>query len=210
MVRSSRLSFQRPRARRNEKATVFIYCEGQDTERIYLDGLKKIDEIAKNFDIKIKRGKGGDRDQIVTRAWDAIQSLDYQRDHCYCVMDVETVAARGSLDKAVKIASANNIKLILSNPAFEVWLRSHFVRSSAAFDNCDHVITDLNKYWRKNYKIDYSKSDDTIFNKLSCLIDDAVSNSAQVLECDHSGCSCQDANSSSEVYKLVNFLLKKR
>lgn len=199
--------------RRPEKSTLLIVCEGRETERNYLDQLKREDEVNRHFAITIKKGKGGSRLQIVQLAVDFKNQTNTDFDEVWCVMDVESQhkeEAVKDLMSAIESAAQNQVTLCLSNPVFEVWLLAHFVRSSKSFKDCDAVILFLNKHWKKEFKQDYSKSDRGIYQKISDRTLKAIQNAKAVREKDHGvEKQIEKCNSATEIYRLVLKLIGK-
>ncbi len=50
---------------------------------------------------------------------------DPEVDECWCFFDVEWPQNHPNLDAAVAMAKANDIRLAISNPCFELWLVLH-------------------------------------------------------------------------------------
>lgn len=196
--------------RRPEKRTVLIVCEGRETERNYLDSLKREDSATRRFTVTVSRGKGGSRQQIVQRAVDRKNDRDGDFDEVWCVMDIErldTEESRKNLKAAILIASQNQVTLYLSNPAFEVWILAHFIRSSRQFNDCDAVILELNKYWKAEFQVDYSKNDNRIYVRIADRTLAAIENAKAVREQDHRDkVEIADCNSATEMYRLVRHL----
>ena len=134
---------------------MLIVCEGRETERNYLDSLKREDAVTRRFAVTVLKGRGGSRLQIVQRAVDLMNDRDRDFDEVWCVLDVErldTEESRNDLKEAVRIANQNHVALCPSNPAFEVWFLAHFIRSSRQFNDCDAVILELNKHWKSEFE----------------------------------------------------------
>lgn len=58
-------------------------------------------------------------------------------DEVWCVLDVEHAAHAETLTQAIALAGKHNIRLVLSNPSFEVWLLCHFERVTRWLENGD-------------------------------------------------------------------------
>ena len=204
-------SMRRTSQRRKLKKTLLIVCEGKETERNYLDGLKREDSVSKLFTIRIVPGKGGSRTQIVNHAIHKKRTQQDAPDKVICVLDTESLQspqARDDLADARNKAKANGIVLYLSNPAFEVWLLAHFSRTARQFVDCDAVIVELDKKWTANFGQPYDKSDRDVYRKLASRTQAAIENAKAVAEQDHEDKNdIIDRNSSTEVYKLVEGLL---
>ncbi len=202
---------RRTSQRRKLKKTWLIVCEGRETERNYLDGLKREDSVSRLFTIKVVRGKGGSRSQIVNRAIDKKRAQQETLDKVICVLDTESLhnaQTRDDLAAARNEADANGISLYLSNPAFEVWFLAHFLRTSRQFNDCDAVIVELDKRWAAEFRQPYDKSDHDVYKRLASRTQAAIENARAVAEHDHGDKSdIADRNSSTEVYSLVEDLI---
>jgi hypothetical protein len=188
---------------------VLIVCEGRETEPNYFAQLKQEACVKKNFSVKVKRGKGGSRQQIAQFAVERKEHAADDYDEVWCVMDVEHPDGLNAAREAWKRLGANGIKAALSNPAIEVWFLAHFERTGAGFLNGDAVIARLNKCWNERFQTNYDKADERIYHRLANLTDQAIANAQWVRECHHSGANVIDANSSTEVDGLVGKLLGK-
>jgi hypothetical protein len=192
------------------KITVLIVGEGQETEANYFDGLKRLDEVTARFTVTVRRGHGFNPESVVQEAIEhkeRSQRQGKEYDEVWCILDVEGPEKRESLDRAVTLARQNDIKLCLSNPAFEVWFLAHFVRTSRAFKDCDAVIRELDKHWPQVSSAPYAKNDDRVFERLKDKLDNACKNARLVRETDHHDDNTAECNSSTEVYQLVEHLL---
>ncbi|MCE2485807.1 MAG: RloB domain-containing protein [Desulfurellaceae bacterium] len=202
---------RRPSQRRKLKKTILIVCEGRETERNYLDGLKREETISKTFAITIFRGRGGSRSQIVKRAINKKNAQRKEMDAVLCVLDTESLEntqVKGDLVAARQEAGRNGITLYLSNPSFEVWFLAHFKRTSQSFKDSKAVIVELDKEWGPAFRQPYDKSDERMYKKLARRTQTAVNNAKIVVETDHKEKpDIADRNSSTDFYQLVERLL---
>ena len=190
-----------------------ILCEGEKTERNYLEGIKGEETIKKAFAITVVGGKGGSRSQIIERAVNRKKKEEQRReiDAVLCVLDteaLETTQAKEDLAAARQEADHNDITPYISNPAFEVWFLAHFRRTSRSFRNCAAVIVELHREWSAAFGQPYNKSDVQVYQRLATHTQDAVTNAKMVVEIDHKGKpDIADRNSSTDFYQLVERLL---
>lgn len=200
-------------SRQRKMTTVLIVCEGIETEPNYFEDLKREDVVLKELSIKVVPGHGGSRQQIVQRAVNLKHRSHVDYDEVWCVMDTErlnNVETRQDYRAALKITADHGIQMALSNPAFEVWLLAHFVRTSRTFNDCDAIIVDLNKHWNRQFQREYEKSDPRIYTRLAGLLTAGLENSRSVREQDHPNKpDIADCNSSTEVYRLISRLVPK-
>ena len=201
---------RRTAQRKKLKKTILIVCEGEKTERNYLDSLKREETISQVFAITIVGGKGGSRSQIIERAINQ-KAQRKGMDIVLCVLDtesLETMQAKADLAAARQEAAHNDITLYLSNPAFEVWFLAHFKRTSRSFRNCEAIIVELDKEWRKAFRQPYDKSDDKVYRRLAGRTQDAITNAKNVAEIYHrEKPDIAERNSSTDFYRLVERLL---
>ncbi len=185
---------------------MLIVCEGQVTEPNYFHQLKQEACVKKNFWVTVKRGKGGARQQIAQFAVERKDSARDDYDEVWCVMDVEHPDGLNAVREAWKLLEENCIQTAFSNPTFEVWFLAHFERTGAGFLHGDAVVARLNKSWNGRFNTDYEKADSRIYHRLFGLTDRAIENAHWVREHHHSGANVIDANSSTEVDRLVGKL----
>lgn len=147
----------------------------------------------------------------MNRAIDKKRTQQDTPDKVVCVLDTESLQdaqARDDLAAARSEADANGISLDLSNPAFEVWFLAHFLRTSRQFNDCDAVIVKLDKKWTAEFRQPYDKSDRDVYGRLASRTQAAIKNARAVAEQDHGDKSdIADCNSSTEVYRLVEYLI---
>ena len=196
--------------KRKPKKTILIVCEGEKTERYYLNGLKREETVSEVFAITVVPGRGGSRSQIIERAINQ-KAQRGEMDVVLCVFDtesLETTQAKEDLAAARQEADRNNITLYMSNPAFEVWFLAHFRRTSRSFRNCDAVIVELHREWSAAFGQPYNKSDVQVYQRLATRTQAAVTNAKMVVEIDHKEKpDIADRNSSTDFYQLVERLL---
>jgi len=199
--RSGRSRQQRPS--RSEKTTVLIVCEGQKTEYHYFQHLKQEEVVKKSFRVTVKPGKGGSRQQVAQFALECRERANDDMDEVWCVMDVEHPSGLDAMREALALLEGKEIRSALSNPAFEVWLLAHFERTGRVFQDCDAVMKQLDKHWRKNFGTAYDKAAERIYPRLSNFMDQAIANAKWVREHHHLGKDVMDGNSSTNVDLLI-------
>jgi hypothetical protein len=202
---------QRRSRRRPEKARILIVCEGKETEPNYFRGLRDQEAVRQRFTVTVQKGKGGSCMAVVEQAVAEKQKAAARMesfDEVWCVFDVEQVGQRDQVIDAQTFAASHEIRLALSNPAFECWPLAHFVRTKRYFAYCHKVIEELNKYWRREFKTDYDKNDEQLYARLATRTGIAIDNSRKVREQDWaSSLDIVDCNSATEIYLLVERLL---
>ncbi len=121
---------RRKTAIRPERKTVVVFCEGEASEPDYINGLKRLPNIYGNvaIDIEIATQRG----VPLTLVQAAIErSTDSEVDECWCIFDVEWPKNHPHLKRAIATAAEHGIRLVVSNPCFELWLLLHFENQTA-------------------------------------------------------------------------------
>ncbi|ROO90027.1 RloB-like protein [Actinocorallia herbida] len=110
-----------------------VFCEGQNSEPDYINGLKRLPHIAENtaLDIRIHPEQG----VPLTPVKMAREHVgDPEIDECWCIFDVEWPRNHPHLAQAVNLAESSGINLAISNPCFELWLILHHKQHGAFID----------------------------------------------------------------------------
>ncbi|MER6824510.1 RloB family protein [Streptosporangium sp. NPDC000563] len=126
-------SLRRTAEKRPELRTIMVFCEGQNSEPDYINGLKRLPHIAENTALSIEiHPEQGVPLTLVKKAM-AYKS-DPEIDECWCLFDVEWPQNHPNLPQAIDLARSNGINLAISNPCFELWLILHYSNCSAFMD----------------------------------------------------------------------------
>lgn len=195
----------------NQKQRILIVPEGK-TEYIYFTTFSKFNKELDKPSIITKQGIGGSavdtvKHAIKTRTRDRRVNGLRKQDLTYCLLDVEPHSPdTQKLEEARQLADKNNIRIILSNPSFEIWLLSHkglYKKSFANPQEVDHELKSISgKSKRELESLDMEKLITTPNLKI------AIQNSKEVREQHHKNITdTADANSSTEVYKFIEYLL---
>jgi len=204
-------ALQRRSRRRSEKTHILIVCEGKETEPNYFRGLRDEEAVRQNFNVVVQKGKGGSCVVVIDQAIAELEKAANRGedfDEVWCVFDAEQSGQRKQVIQARTLASQHRIQVALSHPSFEVWLLAHFVRTKKSFADCEKVIAELNKHWRREFRRDYEKNDDQIYTRLADRTRTAIDNARKVRELDWtSSPDIVDSNSATDVYLLVERLL---
>ncbi len=198
--------YKRREAFKEPRKSILIVCEGEKTEPIYFNALKKRLRLIM-VDIEII-GEGAAPINVVNRAISlredrkiiankSLTKAEYEV--IYCVFDVDT---HETLDQTIDKARGNEICVILSNPCFEYWYILHFRKTSAPFNRSQDAKAAL----RREHPA-YNESDTTIFNVVYPKTSDAIKHSKEVLKEQHNNSEdLSDCNPSTHVHKIVEYL----
>jgi hypothetical protein len=192
------------------KVRILIVCEGRETEPNYFRGLRDEEAVRQNFSVVVQKGKGGSclavvEHAVAEKAKAAARGEGF--DEVWCVFDVEQAGQRAQVIEGRTLAGRHIIQLALSNPSFEVWFLAHFVRTKRSFAGGDAVIKELNKHWSREFRLDYEKNDEKVYERLAGRTQTARDNARKVRRQDWAAAAdILDCNSATDVFLLVELL----
>jgi RloB-like protein len=134
-------SLRRKVGTRQPRKTLVVFCEGEKTEPQYLLALRQEPFVkdAAAVDIQVETGRGGAVPltlvtlAVAARAKSAAEEAEI--DEFWCVFDVEWPRNHPHLRESIAKAEANDIRLAISNPCFELWLILHYRNQGSWLDN---------------------------------------------------------------------------
>ena len=202
-----RISNDRVRKVRKQKSKILIAAEGKNkTEKTYFSNFEN---GKKSYNITYARGNNTDPLKLVKMLIKEIDELklDLQDDDvAYCIFDTDVVSNKNKIiEEAIQLARKNNIKIITSSPCFELWFLLHYDYTTANMDS-EEVIKRLKEYYpkyEKNINIypDIIKEIDLAIDRAKKLEKYQPDNNRKI--------GTVEANPNTEVYKIVEYLMKK-
>lgn len=209
--RRTQARLARETAGRKLKRTVLIVTEARETEPNYFRGLRDDSIVSDRFAVTVKSSKGKAPSKTVQKAISDNEKQEGRGeayDKVWCILDVEERDNREQIDAALKLADDHGIKVCLSNPCFEVWLLFHFDEKIRGDANSSQVIELVRGHWTKHCKTSYEKNDDQLYTRIAQRTETAITNARSVLERHHRDEKNRaDCNSSTDVYRLVEYLI---
>jgi hypothetical protein len=169
---------------RQLKQTIYIVCEGTNTERIYFEEIAQQDDVYEKYDITVypseedqikastKEGESIKTDAVnlVKRAKEEINN---NYNEVWAVFDKDGYTKH---EKAFSDAQKHGIKLAFSSIAFEHWILLHYEQNRTAFPKSQNVIDYLEQ---AGYFPGYSKKANIlIYDTLKDLTKTAIENAA--------------------------------
>lgn len=100
-----------------EKPTILIVCEGENTEPSYFRQFRLATATIKSV------GEGYNTISLVNRASELAEEKDYEQ--VWCVFDKDDFDTN-DFNNAILVAEAKNFGVAYSNQAFEYWIILHF------------------------------------------------------------------------------------
>jgi hypothetical protein len=206
-------NLKRRRRPRKWSPRILVVCGGV-TEYNYFTQLQQQRKGDIKAALRIVKGHGGsavDTVKLATKSRNSDGDFDAkQGDRVYCLIDVEPHApATHKLGEACRLAKDHRIEIVLSNPSFEVWLLAHtgeFRRSFATPGEAEALLQQQTDHG----KDDYNAKPEHMLPLISA-VDSAITNARAVRKHHHRKTKdTAQANSSTDVYLLVEFLLGHR
>jgi hypothetical protein len=162
------------------KPVLHIFCEGEKTEPIYLNGyLSKFHSSNRRLQIvKVEKTKKNTPVQLVEEAIKLKEdSVTPDHDVFWVVYDREAKSKYSDAlhQEALDEAKTANIHISLTNVCFEVWLLLHLVDSTASYSSCKNLLTEspLKAKLKELGIKKYDKADQKIFDVISPNINTA-------------------------------------
>lgn len=178
------MSKQRKTQKRKQlKESIYIVCEGTNTERIYFEEIAQQPDVFDKYAIKVYPSEE-DQIEAAKKAGESIKTdalnlvkLAKQEiknyDEVWAVFDKDGYTKH---EQAFLEAEKHGVNLAFSSIAFEHWILLHYEQHQTAFSKSQNVIDYLQQ---AGYFTGYSKKADiSIYSKLKNLTKIAIENSA--------------------------------
>ena len=194
------------RVTRERKKVIVVGTEGLNkTEILYFTELEKKQD---QYHCIFAKGNETDPIKIVrnTAKRAKEEELSYREgDMAVSIFDLDVDEAKYAQLKAARESARNkNVKIISSNPCFEIWYLEHFGFSTKPFISSSEAVKELRK------KIPGYTKNSCDFEILYPSTEEAISN-CEKLDQYHAGnnnAADESANPRTDVYKLVRVLIR--
>ncbi len=189
---------------RKRKGVVLVVAEGKNkTETNYLKAWS-----GKGYVIKFVPDTATDPVNMIKALKKEYDNKDLDSefgDMAFCLVDHDGLASKDvAVKKADKLAAEYGIKVLVSNPCFEVWFLCHYTYSTKQYSSSNEVINEL-----RQFDQNYDKADCKTVLHLISKTEKAICN-AKKLEafCESNGRNkhTHDYMPSTEVYELIELL----
>lgn len=168
----------KPAKPRNRKRLVLFAAEGRNrTESLYMRDLAR--DCAS---VTLHRSRDASTDPVgmVNGLVEAMGYYGFSAEHgdlAFCLVDFDLSHDKErQVRDALRIAEAHGIRLIISNPCFELWYICHFTANPRHYNSSDALVKDMGRYIPS-----YGKSMEGIYGLLKGQLPDAIRN-AESLE----------------------------
>jgi hypothetical protein len=139
--------------------SIFIACEGKNTERLYFEKIKEIKECDDFYSFSLTvypdRNEDKAKSDAIGLINEAIERVN-QFDELWVVFDKDGYTKH---KEAFELAKSNGINVCFSSISFETWVLLHFELNCNSFEKSANIINDkfINN---EKYFENYSKSAD--------------------------------------------------
>lgn len=185
-----------------QKTNIYISCEGK-TEKTYFESLNS---IYKNVYIKAKYNKKTSAKDVVNNFATLFKNDDIDdNDLKFCAFDKDNNSDK-QLEQATKLATRNNIRILFSNPCFEIWLYWHFENSRSP-----KTSSELKNYFLYKDNFQNYVSDSFLAKKLESKIQQAKTISQNVeitYKRDDINIYTNDGNPYNSIHTLITCILQ--
>lgn len=195
---------------------MFIFCEGDKTEPLYISSYIDDKVKTKTKVIKIPKTKKNTPVQLVEEAISVKKSnKSISGDEFWVVYDREAIAKypNSKHDEAAKKARNNGINIALSNVCFEFWILLHFEKLSLTKPYSSYLDlmknSKLKQYLNGVGIASYDKGSDDLYLRVKAGLDMARKRAPLINQQSLASCPLQNAaphhlNPYSSVYKLLD------
>lgn len=190
---------------RKRKSVILLATEGKNkTETLYFDRLP-------NNNCVIHYAPGNYTDPVnminaLKMEYDYLELDPTLGDAAYCLIDGDLNQQKDKQIAQADVEAGKRIKVIVSNPCFEIWFLCHFIKTTKHFSSNKEVIKALNKYIPN-----YCKNMENIWDEIGDKTKLAIAN-AEALEQFYLNNGFKKHTSefvpSTEVYHIVEYILK--
>jgi hypothetical protein len=203
-------SIKTKRKLRQLKQTIYIVCEGTNTERIYFEEIREQPDVFEKYAIKVYPSE---EDQIQGESirTDPVNLVKLAKQEIKNYNEVWAVFDRDGYtqhERAFFDAQKHGIELAFSSIAFEHWILLHYEQNRIEFDRSQNVINYLKQ---AGYFTGYSKKADIlIYARLKDLTKTAIENAAWLRrEMANNLAACDDRIYEVNPYTTVDKLVRK-
>ena len=178
-----------------EKPRILIVCEGGKTEPNYFKCFRPANIVV--------IGLGQNTDSLVREAIRLQNKDDF--DQVWCVFDRDNFPAH-NFNLAFSLATSNNIQIVYSNEAFELWYFLHFDYLDAGITRHQYI-EKLNDIMLKQFSRKYAKNSTEMYDLLLNFQSTAIKNANTLLQ-NYPNLNPESDKPSTTVHLLVEELNK--
>jgi len=201
----------RKRKSRNleERDKILIVCQGEKTEKNYLQKMKEHlftrADLREKIIIDIDVNRNGPQDIV---NYSIRKMKDNKREgynQVWCMFDKDTFS---NIHQLVERAKSRGVRVAYSNKCFELWIFLHFAYTESAL-NAQQLLKKVDGHFSERLGKNYNKNDEMIYNDINNLQDIAEKNAEKLLLY-HGNKKIDDSNPSTTVHHLIGELRRRK
>jgi len=203
--------FRRNRTPRNtkkqriEKKKVLISLEDTKSSKYYFE--KLVQDKNLNGDVIFAKHIGTDPGSVVEAIVSHLADKTNKYEKKWVVIDKDDYT-KNQINGAIQRAKDLDICVAISNEAYELWILLHFIPLSAHTSRSD-LNKKLDEIFKSQFKIQYSKASQDIYQLIFGLQDKAITNAKRLMDSyirDNEKITPFSDNPLTTVYQLVECL----
>ncbi|WP_395761865.1 RloB family protein [Elizabethkingia anophelis] len=191
--------------KRIPKYSIFIACEGSNTEPLYFEKISEIMQDGDDYPFSITVYPDREEKSAKTDALGLVKVAIERKekfDEVWAVFDKDGYTKHS---EAFALASLENVNIAFSSISFETWILMHYERCSKSFSKSMGIIA--SKFFEKSYLPDYAKSGNfNLYPEIQPIEDVAFKNAAwlrNLINKECPGLPIYDSNPYTDVDNLV-------
>lgn len=191
--------------KRKPKKKVLIALEDTKSARLYFKKLVK--DKGLSGDIAFADHCGTDPNNVVQAIINDSKAKNTTYERMWAVIDVDSYK-KSQVNGAIQRAKELDICIAVSNECYELWILLHFIPISAHHDRVE-LNKKLDFHFLKNFKKEYSKSSEDVYELIIGKQKEALSNAKKLMIShlqDKGRISPYDENPLTTIYQLVEYL----
>lgn len=191
---------------KTKNVSVLIALEDEKSSRFYIKWLIKDKNLAAN--VAFAEHIGTDPKSVlkaIKRFKDDNPTIKYEK--AWLVIDRDSFDIE-NFKGTLETARHNNICVAYSNECYELWLLLHF-KDVTGFKTRKELRSELNTEFKKNFKIEYEKSERNVYVMLIDRQEDAIRRAEKLIERTIRDNGCLDPfmnNPSTQIHVLIKCL----
>ncbi|HNW83717.1 MAG TPA: RloB family protein [bacterium] len=183
---------------RQYKKQIVIACEGEKTERNYLNRFKMLCELENVVKVKLLPHEHTSAKELVE---DVLRYKEAGNDELWIVCDKDGYTKH---HEAFCTAKEKGVKIAFSSISFEYWLLLHFKYTAHSFTKSK----DVEDYLKKMvYLPKYDKADENVFDKIKDKTQTAIDNAKKLRKAaktaNYDNCKIYELNPYTNVDELL-------
>jgi hypothetical protein len=156
----------RPVALRPTLPVLAVVCDDSRTAVKYFHELRRELRSILTLSVEPSPHTGAAPAAVVKRARAVLEALRQgedveggDRSSTWALIDLEREPERrAAAEEAAKTGAQHGVRVLLSDPCYEVWTLLHLEDTGAQFDDCMAVVRRIRQLWKQEFGLEFDKS----------------------------------------------------